>query len=55
MIDDVSSSLFTADSANSIPLVNDVLSTSFTGMRIIHHNVQGIYSKMDDLVSWFSV
>ena len=57
VIDDILSSLFTTDSTNSIPLVDDDLyaCTSFTGIRVIHHNVQAVHSKMDDLASCFSV
>ena len=37
-------------SFESIPLTVDV-----SGLCIVHHNVQGIHSKMDDLISWFNV
>ena len=42
-------------SSECIPLAVDALKRPFTGVRIVHHNVQGIHSKMDDLASWFNV
>ena len=31
-----------------------MLEESFSGIRVIHHNVQGLHSKMDELSQWFS-
>ena len=42
-------------SSECIPLVVDALKRLFSGVCIVHHNVQGIHSKMDDLTSWFNV
>lgn len=30
----------------------DVLSSSFNGIRVVHHNVQGIQSKMTEITGW---
>jgi len=41
-------------SCNSVPLTDDVLETPFSGIRIIHHNIQGLHSKLDTLTTWFN-
>ena len=41
-------------SSECIPLAVDTLKRPFSGVCIVHHNVQGIHSKMDDLTSWFN-
>lgn len=40
---------------DSIPLTVDVLEESFFGIRVIHHNVQGLHSKMNELPNGFLV
>ena len=40
---------------DDISLTADALSGHFTGIRIIHHNIQGLRSKLDDLSEWFNL
>jgi len=35
-----------------LPLLSDVLQESFSGIRIVHHNIQGLLSKSTDLCVW---
>ena len=37
-----------------LPLTVEVLGEPFRGLRVLHHNVQGLHSKMDELSQWFS-
>jgi len=36
-------------------LTTDSLDSEFVGCHIIHHNVQGLHSKLDDLPEWFTL
>lgn len=45
----------TEDLSSEPALAVDVLSESFIGTRIVHHNVQGLFSKMDELSEWFDL
>ena len=37
-----------------VPLMDDVLESPLSGIRIIHHNIQGLLSKLDSLAAWFN-
>ena len=37
-----------------LPLTVEVLEVAFRGLRVLHHNVQGLHSKLDELSQWFS-
>ena len=37
------------------PLMSDALCNDFTGIRVVHHNIQGLRSKLDDLSEWFTL
>ena len=51
--DSISSSI---DSSLSEPaLTVDILCEPFIGARIVHHNVQGLLSKMEELSKWFKL
>lgn len=39
--------------SSELVLPVDILCDSFNGIRIVHHNIQGLHSKMDELVEWF--
>ena len=39
--------------SDDILLTVDALCGDFAGIRILHHNIQGLYSKLDDLSQWF--
>ena len=39
--------------SNDILLTVDALCGDFAGIRILHHNIQGLHSKLDDLSRWF--
>ena len=41
--------------SDNISLTVDALCGDFTGICIIHHNIQGLHSKLDDLSEWFSL
>lgn len=40
---------------DGISLTVDALCDDFTGIRIVHHNIQGLRSKLDDLSEWFGL
>ena len=40
--------------SSSIPSTINVLHNSATGIRVVHHNVQGLHSKIYELSSWFN-
>ena len=51
--DDTQPSISSADTA--IPSTVDVLEDTFSGIQIIHHNIQGLHSKTDELSEWFQL
>jgi len=40
---------------HDLPFVNDVVSISSDGVRLIHHNVQGLLSKMPEITQWLHI
>ena len=40
---------------NAIPSTVDVLERAFSGIQIVHHNIQGLHSKTDELLEWFQL
>ena len=53
-VSDDSTSVSSVDS-DSTPSALELLGASIQGVRIIHHNVQGIHSKITELTQWFEV
>ena len=41
-----------SDTVETLPTINDVLCNSATGVRLVHHNVQGLLSKSIDIREW---
>jgi len=39
----------------SIPMTSDILALSSNGIRLIHHNVQGLISKSTELCEWLHI
>ena len=37
---------------NTLPSTIDGLTSSFNGIRIVHHNIQGMHSKMIEISQW---
>ena len=57
-VDVIDNPLPTISDTNSpclLPLADEALCTTFTGIRVAHHNIQGVHSKMDDLATWFNL
>ena len=42
-------------SQHDLPFVSDVLSVPSCGVRLIHHNVQGLLSKMPEITQWLHI
>ena len=47
--DDVPSATAVAPPVETLPITTDVLCDSISGVRIVHHNVQGLLSKSTDI------
>ena len=39
-------------SVELLPLLSEVLCDSFSGFRIVHHNIQGLLSTTTDVCEW---
>jgi len=42
------------DSGDDVSIVSDVLNVSCPRLKLIHHNVQGLWSKWDDIQEWMA-
>lgn len=42
------------DYDDSLPIISDVLCVPCSKLRLVHHNVQGLRSKWDDLSDWMA-
>ena len=42
-------------SQHDLPSVNDVVSIPSDGVRLIHHNIQGLLSKMPEITQWLHI
>ena len=48
--------IITREGYNDVfPLMSDALCDDFIGIRVVHHNIQGLHSKLDDLSEWFTL
>ena len=55
-VDEDSSDISDLDlSQHDLPFISDVVSVSSSGVRLIHHNVQGLLSKMPEITQWFHI
>ena len=49
------SSVVDDHSVDGTPSTFDLLGATIDGFRVVHHNVQGIYSKITELTQWFEI
>lgn len=57
-VTDDSTSVLSVDDehlADYVPSALELLGVAIQGVRIVHHNVQGIHSKITELTQWFEV
>ena len=41
-----------SDTVETLPIIADVLCSNVTGVRLVHHNIQGLLSKSIDIHEW---
>lgn len=51
---DTSVDIIIEDHSDDLPITSDVLCIPCFGLRFVHHNVQGLWSKWDDLSRWMA-